>query len=121
MKCLQCSGEMEKAKEAFKGKQEKANKEKTSKKHPEHKIYLYLLVDAKRIRYLITLEGVREKSSLLCKRADSTIHFYLEEKRVVRDKLIHLCRQSSCFGEEIRVRIPYKLWVDARKVSREIL
>ena len=47
-------------------------------------------VDAKKIRYLITPEGVREKSSLLYKRAESTIHFYLEAKRVIRDRVVHL-------------------------------
>jgi DNA-binding MarR family transcriptional regulator len=47
-------------------------------------------IDAKKIRYLITPEGAREKSSLLYKRVESTIHFYLEAKRVIRDKVIHL-------------------------------
>jgi len=47
-------------------------------------------IDAKRIRYLITPEGAREKSSLLYKRVESTIHFYLEAKRVIKDKVIHL-------------------------------
>ena len=47
-------------------------------------------IDANRIRYLITPEGAREKSSLLYKRVESTIHFYLEAKRVIKDKVIHL-------------------------------
>ena len=47
-------------------------------------------IDAKKIRYLITPEGAREKSSLLYKRVESTIHFYLEAKRVIKDKIIHL-------------------------------
>ncbi len=47
-------------------------------------------VDAKKIRYLITPEGAREKSSLLYKRVESTIHFYLEAKRVIKEKVQHL-------------------------------
>jgi DNA-binding MarR family transcriptional regulator len=47
-------------------------------------------IDAKRIRYLITPEGAREKSSLLYKRVEGTIHFYLEAKSVIKDKVIHL-------------------------------
>lgn len=47
-------------------------------------------LDANRIRYLITPEGVREKSSLLYKRVENTIHFYLDAKRVIKDKVIHL-------------------------------
>tara|TARA_B100001964_G_scaffold235086_1_gene294583 strand:- start:90 stop:686 length:597 start_codon:yes stop_codon:yes gene_type:complete len=47
-------------------------------------------IDAKKIRYLITPEGAREKSSLLYNRVESTIHFYLEAKRVIKDKVIHL-------------------------------
>ena len=47
-------------------------------------------VDAKRIRYLITPEGAREKSSLLYKRVESTIHFYLDAKRVIKEKVEHL-------------------------------
>ena len=47
-------------------------------------------IDAKKIRYLITPEGAKEKSSLLYKRVESTIHFYLEAKRVIKDKVIHL-------------------------------
>ncbi|MBT3879456.1 MAG: winged helix-turn-helix transcriptional regulator [Candidatus Scalindua sp.] len=47
-------------------------------------------IDAKKIRYLITPEGAREKSSLLYKRVEGTIHFYLEAKRVIKDKVIHL-------------------------------
>ena len=47
-------------------------------------------IDAKKIRYLITPEGAREKSSLLYKRVESTIHFHLEAKRVIKDKVIHL-------------------------------
>jgi DNA-binding MarR family transcriptional regulator len=47
-------------------------------------------VEARRIKYLITPEGAREKSSLLYKRVESTIHFYLEAKRVIKDKVIHL-------------------------------
>ena len=47
-------------------------------------------IDAKKIRYLITPEGAKEKSSLLYKRVDSTIHFYLEAKKVIKDKVIHL-------------------------------
>ena len=47
-------------------------------------------IDAKKIRYLITPEGAREKSSLLYKRVESTIHFYLEAKRVIKDKVIYL-------------------------------
>jgi len=47
-------------------------------------------IDAKKIRYLITPEGAREKSSLLYRRVEGTIHFYLEAKRVIKDKIIHL-------------------------------
>ncbi len=47
-------------------------------------------IDSKKIRYLITPEGAKEKSSLLYKRVESTIHFYLEAKRVIRDRVIHL-------------------------------
>jgi DNA-binding MarR family transcriptional regulator len=47
-------------------------------------------IDAKKIRYLITPEGAKEKSSLLYKRVESTIHFYLEAKMVIKDKVIHL-------------------------------
>ena len=47
-------------------------------------------IDSKKIRYLITPEGAREKSSLLYKRVESTIHFYLEAKMVIKDKVIHL-------------------------------
>ena len=47
-------------------------------------------IDAKRIRYLITPEGAREKSSLLYKRVEGTIHFYLEAKSILKDKVIHL-------------------------------
>ena len=47
-------------------------------------------IDAKRIRYLITPEGARDKSSLLYKRVEGTIHFYLEAKSVIKDKVIHL-------------------------------
>ena len=47
-------------------------------------------IDSKKIRYLITPEGAKEKSSLLYKRVESTIHFYLEAKRVIKDKVIHL-------------------------------
>ncbi len=47
-------------------------------------------IDAKKIRYLITPEGAREKSSLLYKRVEGTIHFYLEAKKVIKDKIIHL-------------------------------
>ena len=47
-------------------------------------------VDARRIKYLITPEGAREKSSLLYKRVENTINFYLDAKRVIKDKVIHL-------------------------------
>ena len=47
-------------------------------------------IDAKKIRYLITPEGAREKSSLLHKRVESTIHFYLDAKRVIKEKVEHL-------------------------------
>jgi DNA-binding MarR family transcriptional regulator len=47
-------------------------------------------IDAKKIRYLITPEGAREKSSLLYKRVESTIHFYLDAKRVIKEKVEHL-------------------------------
>lgn len=47
-------------------------------------------LDANRIRYLITPEGAKEKSSLLYKRVENTIHFYLDAKRVIKDKVIHL-------------------------------
>ena len=47
-------------------------------------------VDAKKIRYLITPEGAMEKSSLLYKRVESTIHFYLDAKRVIKEKVEHL-------------------------------
>ncbi len=47
-------------------------------------------IDSKKIRYLITPEGAREKSSLLYKRVESTIHFYLEAKKVIKEKIVHL-------------------------------
>jgi DNA-binding MarR family transcriptional regulator len=47
-------------------------------------------IDAKKIRYLVTPEGAVEKSSLLYKRVESTIHFYLEAKRVIKEKVMHL-------------------------------
>ena len=47
-------------------------------------------IDSKKIKYLITPEGAREKSSLLYKRVESTIHFYLDAKRVIKEKVIHL-------------------------------
>ncbi len=47
-------------------------------------------VDARRIKYLITPEGAKEKSSLLYKRVESTIHFYLEAKRVIKEKVVQL-------------------------------
>ncbi len=47
-------------------------------------------VDTKKISYLITPEGAREKTSLLYKRVESTIHFYIEAKRIIKDKVIHL-------------------------------
>ncbi|MBT6045260.1 MAG: winged helix-turn-helix transcriptional regulator [Candidatus Scalindua sp.] len=47
-------------------------------------------LDSKKIKYLITPDGAREKSSLLYKRVESTIHFYLDAKRVIKDKVIHL-------------------------------
>ncbi len=47
-------------------------------------------MDAKKIRYLITPEGAKEKSSLLYKRVESTIHFYIEAKRVIKGKVQHL-------------------------------
>jgi len=47
-------------------------------------------IDAKKIRYLITPEGAREKSSLLYKKVESTIHFYLDAKRVIKEKVEHL-------------------------------
>ena len=47
-------------------------------------------VEARRIKYLITPEGAREKSGLLYKRVENTIHFYLEAKRVIKEKVMHL-------------------------------
>jgi DNA-binding Lrp family transcriptional regulator len=47
-------------------------------------------IDSKKIRYLITPEGAREKSGLLYKRVESTIHFYLDAKRVIKEKVEHL-------------------------------
>jgi len=47
-------------------------------------------IDSKKIRYLITPEGAREKSGLLYKRVESTIHFYLEAKKVIKEKVEHL-------------------------------
>ncbi len=47
-------------------------------------------IDAKKIRYLITPEGAMEKSSLLYKRVESTIHFYLDAKKVIKEKVEHL-------------------------------
>jgi len=47
-------------------------------------------IDAKKIRYLITPEGAREKSGLLYKRVESTIHFYLDAKKVIKEKVVHL-------------------------------
>lgn len=47
-------------------------------------------VDAKRMRYLITRQGAKEKSSLLYKRVESTIHFYIEAKTVIKEKVQHL-------------------------------
>ncbi len=47
-------------------------------------------IDSRKIRYLITPEGAKEKSSLLYKRVESTIHFYLDAKRVIKEKVEHL-------------------------------
>lgn len=47
-------------------------------------------VDARRIRYLITPEGAKEKSGLLYKRVESTIHFYLDAKKVIKEKVEQL-------------------------------
>lgn len=47
-------------------------------------------IDSKKIRYLITPEGAREKSGLLYKRVESTIHFYLDAKRVIKEKVEYL-------------------------------
>lgn len=47
-------------------------------------------VNTKKIKYLITPKGAKEKTSLLCKRVESTIHFYLEAKRVIKDKIVYL-------------------------------
>ncbi len=47
-------------------------------------------IDANKISYLITPEGASEKSSLLYKRVESTIHFYIEAKRVIKDKVMYL-------------------------------
>ncbi len=47
-------------------------------------------VNAKRIKYLITPQGAKEKSRLLYKRVESTIHFYLEAKRIIKEKVAHL-------------------------------
>ena len=47
-------------------------------------------IDAKKIKYLITPEGAREKSGLLYERVESTIHFYLEAKRVIKEKVEYL-------------------------------
>ncbi len=47
-------------------------------------------IDAKRIRYLVTPEGAREKTSLLYKRVESTIHFYLEAKKLIKEKVDQL-------------------------------
>lgn len=59
-------------------------------------------VNAKRIRYLITPQGAKEKSRLLYKRVESTIHFYLEAKSVIKDKVVHLknegVRSVSIYG-----------------------
>jgi hypothetical protein len=46
-------------------------------------------IDAKKIIYLITPKGASKKSSLLYNRVESTIHFYLEAKRVIKDKIMH--------------------------------
>jgi DNA-binding MarR family transcriptional regulator len=51
-------------------------------------------VDAKRMRYLITRQGAKEKSSLLYKRVESTIHFYIEAKRVIKEKVQHLKKEG---------------------------
>ncbi len=47
-------------------------------------------IDAKKIRYLITPEGAMEKSSFLYKRLESSIQFYLDAKRVIKEKVEHL-------------------------------
>ncbi|MFQ5964416.1 MAG: winged helix-turn-helix transcriptional regulator [Candidatus Scalinduaceae bacterium] len=47
-------------------------------------------INAKKIRYLITPQGAKEKSSLLYKRIESTIHFYLEAKKVIKEKIVHI-------------------------------
>jgi len=47
-------------------------------------------MEARRIKYLITPEGAKEKSGLLYKRVENTIHFYLEAKRVIKEKVMHL-------------------------------
>ena len=59
-------------------------------------------VNAKRIKYLITPQGAKEKSKLLYKRVEGTIHFYLEAKRVIKGKVVHLknegVRSVSIYG-----------------------
>jgi len=45
-------------------------------------------IDSKKIRYLITPEGAREKTQLLYDRVESTIHFYIEAKKVIKDKVM---------------------------------
>ena len=52
-------------------------------------------VNARRIRYLITPQGAKEKSRLLYKRVESTIHFYLEAKRVIKEKVVHLKNEGA--------------------------
>lgn len=47
-------------------------------------------IDSKKIRYLITPEGAREKTQLLYDRVESTIHFYIEAKKVIKEKVMHL-------------------------------
>lgn len=59
-------------------------------------------VNAKRIRYLITPQGAKEKSRLIYKRVESTIHFYLDAKSMIKNKVVHLkndgVRSVSIYG-----------------------
>ena len=78
-------------------------------------------IDAKKIRYLITPEGAMEKSSLLYKRVESTIHFYLDAKRVIKEKVEHLkddgVKSVSIYGIN---HISEVLFIVLKELSLEI-
>lgn len=51
-------------------------------------------LDAKRLAYLVTPEGVAEKLRLWGRRAEETLGFYLEARRLVKERLEPLYKQG---------------------------